>query len=241
MSQDPNEICEKFVAGIDSVPETELVALLNQKCQLGRFWEDAQLDPSLEFSVIEFIESAGKSFFCEFLDCTFEDMFMLLAKLAIAEKKNVYNLVCEDFKKYLCEQSIALPDVKVSAVKNEFYETAVDPAELRNRISSSAEVASAFRAWPLGDEGYLEPYSDLLSAFFESGEAKYDLNELSYDKITSAIHRADGEIELELKISGLCKESREQFSFSNASKCTGSVYGERLRDPEIFFIQLELN
>jgi len=241
MSQDPNEICEMFVSGIDTVSDTDLVALLHQKCQLGMFWEDAQIDESSEHSIIEFIKSAEKSFFCEFLDCTFEDMFTLLVKLAVAGKKTAYNLVHEDFKKYLLEQCIPLPDANIIALNYERYETAADPDELKNRIISGSELGSVLPAWPFGEEGYLEPYADLLSAFFESGGAKYDLNELSYEKIMATIHRSGGQIELQLKISGLCKESREEFSFSNASKCTGSVYGERLRDPQIFFIQLEVN
>jgi hypothetical protein len=212
------------------------VSLITQKTNLGSFLEGTEKDPNADLSVLQYVDDLELSFFDNELDFSSIDKFSLLAKLAAEGKQNAYNLIYDDFKKFFSGGYILLPDNKVFAAGYERYDTAADPGELKARISSGAEANSDKPAWPHGEEGYLEPHSGMLSEYFESGEAKYDLSELTYEKISSCVRSTSDGIEIQLRVIALDDDSRNEFSFTDVSQCTGEAYGDRLRDPNFFYI-----
>ncbi len=226
----PELVYNQFEQGINTLSDERLVGLLNEPCDMSEYDFCDDIAPSLSI-----VAPGGDLFGSDddsWLAGTDICKFTLLTRLALAGKRQAFEVVRQNFK----EPSLQLPYSDVFLVHYVEYSLAVDPWRVREEVVSGVAATESVAAWPFDDDGYIEP----LAGNTSFDDVRYSLDALSFDFLSLSAKSMEGKLKVELACEHFLGDSLKGRSLadhllevSDCYACSATTFGSHKKDLSI--------
>ncbi|MBU3664917.1 MAG: hypothetical protein FGM15_03440 [Chthoniobacterales bacterium] len=209
------------------ISDERLVGLLNEPCDMSEynFGDDIAQSLSIVAPGGDLFGSDDDSWLAGTDICN----FTLLTRLALAGKRQAFEVVRQNFR----EPSLRLPYSDVFLVHYVEYSLAEEPWRVREQVLSGAAATESAAAWPFDDDGYIEP----LAGNTSFDDIRYSLDALSFGFLSMSAKFVEGKVKVELACEHFLGEGLKGQSLadhlldaSDCYACSATTFGSHKKD-----------